>query len=88
MPSTAIENGLTAQLTSKVTPMPRHWAPTPRRAPKSTFINIGTIISQISPATGRLMLATCIAPSAAKARGNRCPSTVPAAMQPSTHAVR
>ena len=88
MPSSAIENGLTAQLTSRVTPMPRQCAPTPRKAPKSTFISIGTIISQISTATGRLMLASSIAPSATNARGNRCPSKVPTPMHASTHNVR
>jgi hypothetical protein len=47
-PSSAIENGLTAQLTNSVTPMPRQCCLTWRSAPKSIFSSIGMIISQIS----------------------------------------
>jgi len=45
--SSAIENGFTSQLTNNVTRSPRGRFPTSRMAPKSTFIIIGTIISQI-----------------------------------------
>ena len=57
-PSSAIENGLTAQLMNSVTPMPRQCSVTWCSAPKSIFSSIGMIISQISTATGRLTWAT------------------------------
>ena len=53
-PSSAIENGLTAQLMNSVTPTPRQCSRTWPSAPKSIFSSIGMIISQTSPATGRL----------------------------------
>ncbi len=56
-PSMAIENGLTAQLMNRVTPMPRQNAPTCERERKSIFSNIGMIISQIRTATGIFTLA-------------------------------
>ncbi len=63
-PSAAIENGLTAQLMNKVTPMPRQCSRTWPSAAKSILISIGTIISQISTATGRLTRAISAAPMA------------------------
>ena len=57
-------NGLTSQLIPTVTAMPRHCSATRCSAPKSTFSSIGTIISQISMATGILTWATVIRPSA------------------------
>ncbi len=53
-PSSAIEKGLTAQLINSVTPIPRQCARTPASAVKSTFISIGTIMSQMSAATAKL----------------------------------
>ena len=46
--SSAIENGLTTQLTNSVTPMPRKCCRTSCSAPKSTFSSIGMIITQMS----------------------------------------
>ncbi len=48
----AIENGFTIQLTISVTMSPPGRFPTLRIEPKSTFIIIGVIISQISTAIG------------------------------------
>jgi hypothetical protein len=56
-PSSAIENGFTAQLTNRVTPMPRQCAPTSPQRREVDRSSIGMIISQISTATGRLTLA-------------------------------
>ncbi len=70
-PSSAIENGFTAQFTNSVTPIPRQCRRTSPSAAKSTFISIGMIISQISTATGRLTLAICAAPIRWKAPGSR-----------------
>ena len=63
-PSAAIENGLTAQLMNRVTPMPRQCWRTSLSAAKSILISMGTIMSQISAATGRLTLAISAAPIA------------------------
>ena len=52
-PSSAIENGFTAQLINSVTEIPRQCFVTWPSAPKSIFISIGMIISQISAATGQ-----------------------------------
>ena len=49
-----LNGGLTNQLIPTVTTIPRHCSATRWRAPKSTFRSIGTIISQISTATGML----------------------------------
>ena len=57
-------NGLTSQLIPTVTAMPRHCSATRCKAPKSTLSSIGTTISQISNATGRLTSATFMRPSA------------------------
>ena len=51
----AIENGLTTQLTSSVTRSPAGRRPTLRTEEKSTFIIIGVIMSQISTAIGTLI---------------------------------
>ena len=83
-PSSAIEKGLTAQLTNSVTPMPRQWLATCCRAPKSTFSSIGTIITQISRPTGRLTFAISIRPSACTGSGKAWPSAMPATMHSST----
>ena len=63
-PSAAIEKGLMAQLINSVTPMPRQCWRTSPSAAKSILISIGTIMSQIRTATGRLTLAISIAPIA------------------------
>ena len=68
-PSRAIEKGLTSQLMPTVAAMPRQCAPTWRRAPRSIFSSMGTIISQTSTATGRLTSATVASPMARKAPG-------------------
>ncbi len=68
--------------------MPRQCRRTAPKAPKSTFINIGMIISQISTAIGRLTLAISAAPIASKAVGNRCPRPTPTTMQSATQSVR
>src|SRR3546814_20924020 len=58
VPSSAIENGLIAQLMNKVTPTPfQCWRTLPKDA-KSILSSIGMIISQISAATMRLTCAT------------------------------
>ncbi len=87
-PSAAIENGFTAQLMNKVTPMPRQCSRTLPSAAKSIFTSIGTIISQISTATGRLTLASSAAPIRWKTGGIRWPSAMPATMQSATHRVK
>ena len=63
-PSAAIENGFTAQLMKSVTPMPRQYWRTCPSALKSILSSMGTIISQISAATGKLTLAISAAPIA------------------------
>ena len=52
---TAMENGLTIQLTKRVISTPFGFLPTARIAVKSTFIIMGMIISQIKTAMGRLI---------------------------------
>ena len=51
----AIENGFTSQFTNSVTNRPRGRRPTLRIDPKSTFIIIGVIISQMRIAIGTLI---------------------------------
>ena len=87
-PSSAIENGLTAQLTNKVTPIPRQWRRTWCSAPKSTFSNIGMIITQISRPTGRFTLAISMRPMAWTGPGHNWPSATPATMHKKTQTVR
>ena len=87
-PSSAIEKGLTAQLTNSVTPMPRQCCLTSASAPKSTFSSIGMIITQISSPTGRLTWATSMRPMAWKGPGNHCPRAMPTTMQRKTQTVR
>ena len=87
-PSSAIENGLTAQLMNSVTPTPRQCSRTWPSAPKSIFRSIGTIISQTSPATGRLTRAISALAMAANTLGSRCPSATPATMQSATQSER
>jgi hypothetical protein len=86
--SSAIENGLTSQLTASVTPMPRTWSRTWPNAPKSIFSSIGTIITQISTPTGRLTRANSMRPIACTGAGNTCPRAMPATMHSATHTVR
>ena len=74
-PSSAMENGLTSQLIPTVTAMPRQCSRTSPSAPKSIFSSIGTIISQISAATGRFTCATSAAPMAWKTPGSAWPSS-------------
>ena len=69
--SNAIENGLIAQFTNTVTPMPFQCRFTSPIARKSIFSSIGMIISQISTATGRFTLAISAAPKVANAPGSR-----------------
>src|SRR5512143_3739541 len=85
--SSAIEKGLTAQLTNSVTPIPFQCAFTWCRAPKSIFISIGMIITQIRRPTGRLTCATFMRPSAWNGPGNSWPSITPATMHSATHSV-
>ena len=87
-PRRAIENGLIAQLISKVTPIPRQCSVTRCRAPKSTLSSIGTIISQISTATGRLTLATSAPPISWNGAGNSRPSAMPTTMHKATQSDR
>ena len=68
-PSSAIENGLTSQLTPTVTAMPRQCWPTSPSARGSIFSSIGTIISQIRMATGRFTCATVALPIAVEHAG-------------------
>ncbi len=87
-PSSAMLNGLTSQLIPTVTAMPRHCSATRCKAPKSTLSSIGTIISQISTATGMLTWATVIRPSIWNGPGISRPSTIPAKMHSATQRVR
>ena len=86
--SSAIEKGLTAQLTNSVTPMPRTCWRTWCKAAKSTLTSIGMIITQISRPTGRLTFATSMRPTAWNAPGNTWPSAMPATMHRKTQTVR
>ena len=88
VPSSAIENGFTAQLMNSVTPTPRQCSRTWPSAPKSIFSSIGMIISQISTATGRLTLAISACAISEKSPGIRWPSAMPATMQRATQSVR
>jgi len=83
-----MENGLSAQLMNSVTPMPRQWALTCRSAEKSMRMSMGMIISHTSTATGRLTLATSIAPMSWNAPGKKCPNAMPTTMHRATHSVR
>ena len=87
-PSSAMENGLTSQLTPTVVAMPRQCRPTSRSAAGSIFSSIGTIISQTRMATGKLTCATVAAPSAWNGAGTRLPSRMPVMMQSATQSVR
>jgi hypothetical protein len=87
-PSSAIEKGLTAQLTNSVTPMPRQCCFTWLSAPKSTFSSIGMIITQISRPTGRLTWATSMRPMAWNGPGSNWPSPMPTTMHRKTQTVR
>ena len=73
---------------NNVVPMPRQCRPTWRSAPKSIFISMGTIITQMSAATGRFTCAHSMLPRCANADGQRWPSSVPATMHNATHRVR
>jgi hypothetical protein len=83
-----MENGLTSQLIPTVTAMPRQCARTSPRAPRSIFSSMGTIISQIRAATGRLTCATSAAAMAAKTPGSAWPSRMPATMHSATQTDR
>ncbi len=87
-PSKAIENGFTAQLTNRVTPMPRACCRTSCRRPKSIFTSIGTIITQISSPTGRFTRANSSPETMPTKPGATCPRPTPAAMHNATHSVR
>ena len=87
-PSSAIENGLTAQFTNSVTPMPRQCCFTCDSEAKSTFSSIGMIITQISRPTGRLTLAISMRPMAWIGPGSICPSAMPTTMHRNTQTVR
>ncbi len=87
-PSNAIENGFTAQLMNNVTPTPRQCSRTWPSAPKSIFSSIGMIISQTSPATGRLTRAISALAMAANRPGNKCPRATPAMMHRATQSDR
>ena len=89
--SSAIENGFTSQLTNSVTSSPRGRCPTPRMAPKSTFIIIGTIMSQMRTAIGTLTWLpspNSMPRSAAVAPGRPLPSTTPPTMASATQSER
>ena len=66
-PSNAMLNGLTSQFTPTVTAIPRHCRRTWPSEARSTRSSIGTIIAQMSTATGRLTCATSRLPMAASA---------------------
>ncbi len=90
-PMSAIEKGLTSQFTNSVTSSPRGFSWTCRRAPKSTFIIIGMIISQMSTAMGTLTwlpLPNSIPRRACTRPGVNLPSARPAIMQSPTQRVR
>ena len=87
----AIENGLTTQFTNKVTSKPRGLCPTRRIDAKSTFIIMGTIMSQISTAMGKFTWLPC--PNSMRRNdetrsGIHLPAAIPATMHRPTHTVR
>ncbi len=87
----AIEKGLTSQLTRRVTSSTVGRVPTRRTDARSTFIIIGTIMSQISAAIGRLIrLSSPISSdrSVETVPGSHTPRATPATMQNPTQRVR
>ena len=87
----AIENGFTSQFTNSVTNRPRGRRPTCRIAPKSTFIIIGVIISQMRMAIGMLIWLpspNSRARSVCMSAGASRPSAIPATMHRPTHTLR
>ena len=87
-PKAAMVNGFTAQLMKTVTPMPRQCSRTCIIDAKSIFSSIGTIMSQIRTATGRLTCATSARPIAWNRSGKIEPRAMPATMQSATQRVR
>ena len=87
-PKKAIVKGFTSQLTNSVTPMPLMCWRTSLKALKSTFTNIGIIITQISRPTGRLTLAISILPMLWNRVGNSWPNAMPTTMHKNTQTVR
>jgi hypothetical protein len=86
-----MEKGFTTQLTKSVTSNPRGFCPTSRMAPKSTFIIMGTIMSQISTAIGILTWLSrpnSIPRSTRTRAGVSLPSANPASMHKPTQTVR
>jgi hypothetical protein len=83
-PSSAMVKGLTAQFTNSVMPMPAFCSLTSCIEPKSIFISIGMIITQISRPTGMLTWAISSPPSAWKRRGTTGRAAMPATMQRTT----
>ena len=86
--SSAIENGFTAQLMNRVTPMPRQCRRTWPSAPKSTLTSMGITMTQISSPTGRFTWATSSRPMAWKTPGSHCPSRMPATIHKATQRLR
>ncbi len=86
-----MENGFTSQFTKRVMKRPRGRRPTWRMAPKSTFIIMGVIISQIRMAMGMLIWlpsANSRLRSASISPGADRPKATPTTMQRPTHRLR
>ena len=87
-PSSAIENGLTAQFTNSVTPMPRQCCLTCDSDAKSTLSSIGMIMTQINRPTGRLTFAISMRPMAWNDPGSLWPRAMPTTMHRKTQTDR
>ncbi len=83
-----MEKGFTSQFTPRVTAMPRQWRATWPMAVKSTRRSMGTIMAQMSSATGMLTCATSMLPSRRNGPGSTAPSAMPETMQSATQRVR
>ncbi len=86
-----MENGFTSQLTASVTKSPAGFRPTLRMAPKSTFIIMGVIISQISAAMGTLIWLprpNSRPRTRATARGSIRPASTPTTIESATQSER
>ena len=86
--SRAMENGFTPQLMNSVTPTPFQCCLTSSSERKSILSSIGRIINQINTATGKLTLATSMAPSDSNQEGRNRPSRIPATIQSATQTLR
>ena len=87
-PSSAIENGFTAQLTMSVTPMPRQWRADFPSAAKSIFISIGDDHQPDQRRDRHIDLGDLHRADRVEHAGKKWPSATPATMQSATQSER